>query len=56
MTHGLAEQHFHSYEETKNWVDLWIASKDEQFFQREIHMLPERWQKVVVSDKQYFEK
>ena len=56
MTHGLAEQHFRSYEETKNWVDLWIASKDEQFFRRGIRMLPERWEKVVASDGQYFEE
>ncbi|UYV70648.1 hypothetical protein LAZ67_8000157 [Cordylochernes scorpioides] len=32
MTHGLAEQHFTSYEEAKNWVDVWFASKDEEFF------------------------
>ncbi|GBP70271.1 Mariner Mos1 transposase [Eumeta japonica] len=32
MTHGLAGQHFRSYEEVKNWIDSWIASKDDQFF------------------------
>ncbi|UYV77499.1 hypothetical protein LAZ67_15001302 [Cordylochernes scorpioides] len=36
MTHGLAEQHFTSYEEAKNWVDIWIASKDEDFFRHGI--------------------
>ncbi|GFX98187.1 mariner Mos1 transposase [Trichonephila clavipes] len=51
MTHGLADQHFRSYEEVKNW----IASKDNQFFQRGIRTLPERWEKVVGSDGQYFE-
>ena len=55
MTHGLAEQHFTSYEEAKNWVDSWIASKDKKFFQRGIRMLPERWGKVVANDGQYFE-
>lgn len=55
MAHGLSEQHFTSYEDTKNWVDLWIASKDEAFFRRGIRMLPERWEKVVASDGQYFE-
>ena len=50
MAHGLAEQHFRYYEEAKNWVDSWIASKDEQFFRRGIRMLPERWGKVVASD------
>jgi len=30
MTHGLSEQYFTSYEDTK--IDDWIASKDEAFF------------------------
>ena len=51
MAHGLSEQHFTSYEVTKNWVDLWTASKDEAFFRRDIRMLPERWEKVVASDR-----
>lgn len=55
MTHGLAEQHFHSYEDAKKWVDSWINSKDESFFRRGICMLPERWEKVVASDGQYFQ-
>ena len=33
MAHGLSEQHFTSYEDIKNWIDNWIASKDEAFFQ-----------------------
>ncbi|UYV61074.1 hypothetical protein LAZ67_1003317 [Cordylochernes scorpioides] len=36
MTHGLAEHHFTSYEEAKNWVNVWIASKDEEFFRHGI--------------------
>ena len=55
MAHGLADQHFQSYEEVKNWIDSWIASKDDQFFRRGIRTLPERWEKVVTSDRQYFE-
>jgi len=54
MTHGLSEQHFTSYKGTKNCID-WIASKDEAFFRRGIHMLPARWEKVVASDGHYFE-
>ncbi|UYV83682.1 SETMAR [Cordylochernes scorpioides] len=49
MTHGLVEQHFTSYEEVKNWVNVWIASKDEEFFRHGIRMLPERWEKVVTE-------
>jgi len=36
-------------------IDDWIASKNEAFFRRGIHMLPERWEKVVASDGHYFE-
>jgi len=50
MAHGLANQHFRSYEKVKNWIDSWIASKDDQFFRRGIRMLPERWEKVMAMD------
>ena len=56
MTHGLVRQHLRSYEKAKNWVDSWIDSKDEQFFRGGIRMLPERSEKVVASDGQYFEE
>ncbi|GBP46080.1 Mariner Mos1 transposase [Eumeta japonica] len=55
MAHGLADQHCHSYEEAKKWIDSWIASKHMSFFRRGSHILPERWEKVVASDGQYFE-
>lgn len=55
MTHGLADCHFTSYANIKNWVDSWIAEKDESFFRRGIRLLPERWEKVVANDGQYFE-
>ncbi|UYV73361.1 hypothetical protein LAZ67_10002852 [Cordylochernes scorpioides] len=51
MTHGLAEQHFTSYEEAKNWVNVWIASKYEEFFRHRIRMLPERWEKVYFCEE-----
>ncbi|KAG5325287.1 MOS1T transposase, partial [Pseudoatta argentina] len=54
MAHGLADRRFHSYEEAQKWIDSWIASKDMAFFRRGIHVLPERWEKVVSSDGQYF--
>ncbi|KAG5325204.1 MOS1T transposase, partial [Pseudoatta argentina] len=54
MEHGLADRRFHSYEEAQKWIDSWIASKDMSFFRRGIHVLPERWEKVVSSDGQYF--
>ncbi|KAG5320169.1 MOS1T transposase, partial [Pseudoatta argentina] len=54
MAHGLADRRFHSYEEALKWIDSWIASKDMSFFRRGIHVLPERWSKVVESDGKYF--
>ncbi|KAG5324276.1 MOS1T transposase, partial [Pseudoatta argentina] len=54
MAHSLADRRFHSYEEAQKWIDSWIASKDMSFFRRGIHVLPERWEKVVSSDGQYF--
>ncbi|KAG5313941.1 MOS1T transposase, partial [Pseudoatta argentina] len=39
---------------SSKWIDSWISSKDMSFFRRGIHVLPERWEKVVSSDGQYF--
>ena len=54
MAHGLADQQFRSYEDISKWFDSWIASKDEHFHSHGIRALPERWEKVVASDGQYF--
>jgi len=55
MGHAVAERHFDSYEDVRKWLDEWFASKDEEFFWRDIHKLPERWGKCIVSDGKYFE-
>ena len=55
MGHDLKECHFKTSEELENWVSEWFGSKDEQFFWRGIHKLPERWLKCVESDGNYFE-
>lgn len=55
MTHDLADTRFNSYEDIKNWIRSWIASKDEEFFRSGIRMLPELWANVVASDGQYFD-
>ena len=54
MAHGLAHQQFRFYEEVKKWIDSWITSKDASYFRDGIKKLPERWEKVVISDGQYF--
>ena len=55
MAHDLAHQHFRSYEEVKQWIDLWIASKEASFFRDGIRQFSERWKKVVADNGQYFE-
>lgn len=55
MGHALSAQHFNSYENVKKWLDDWFAAKNGQFFWRGIQKLPERWEKCVASDGNYFE-
>lgn len=55
MGHALAEHHFNSHQEVKNWLDSWFAAKPAEFFWRGIHKLPERWTKCVASEGAYFE-
>ena len=55
MGQVLSDQHFTSYENVRKWLDDWFASKERQFFWRGIHQLPDRWEKCIASDGQYFE-
>lgn len=55
MQHGLADQHFSNFEEVKKWIDSWIAAKPTEFFRKGIRELPEKWEKAIASDGQYFE-
>jgi histone-lysine N-methyltransferase SETMAR len=50
---ALADVRFHNPEEVRKWVDDWIAGKDEEFFRRGIHKLPERWREVIANDGEY---
>lgn len=54
MQSALQDVRFTSYESINNWLDEWIASKDD-FFRQGIRKLPERWAKAVASDGAYFE-
>ena len=47
LGHALAEQRFTSYENVREWLDNWFDLKDEH--------LPERWEKCVNSNGDYFE-
>ena len=55
MGHALSDQHFTSYENVRKCLDGWFASKERQFSWRGIHQLPDRWEKCIASDGQYFE-
>ena len=46
---------FTSEQSIKNWLHLFLAAKPAQFFWDGIHKLPERWEKSIASDGQYFE-
>jgi len=54
MQHDLASHRFTSFAEIENWLQNWIASKNESFFRDGIQKLPETWERVVGSDGQYF--
>ncbi|CAK9818802.1 Mariner Mos1 transposase [Anthophora plagiata] len=55
MVHALAEKRFNSYEDIEKWISDWITSKDKSFLRRGIHLLPEKWEKVIANDGQYFD-
>ena len=55
LGHALAEQPFTSYENVREWLDNWFDLKDEQFYWRGIHRLPEWWEKCVNSNGDYSE-
>ena len=55
MQNALTGIGFTSEQGFKNWLDSFLAAKPVQFFWDVIHKLPERWEKVIASDGQYFE-
>ena len=55
MQNTLTGIRFPSEQGIKHWLDSFLAAKPAQFFWDGIHKLPERWEKVIASDGQYFE-
>jgi len=55
MGHALADERFTDYKNVEEWLDEWFSSKEENFFWRAIHKLPERWESCVAIDGNYFE-
>ena len=55
MQNALTGIRFTSEQDIKNWLDSFLAAKSVQFFWDGIHKFPERWERVIASDGQYFE-
>lgn len=55
MAHSLSEKRFQSYQEVEKWITDWIVTKDADFFYKGIHQLPEKWEKIIVNNGDYFE-
>ena len=54
MQNALTGIRFTSEQGVKNWLVSFLAAKPAQFFWNGIHKFPERWEKVIASDGQYF--
>ena len=55
MQNDLADTRFRNVEEVRKWVDNWLASKPSSFYREGITKLPERWEKVISNNGQYFD-
>ena len=55
MQNALTGIRFTSEQGIKNCLDSFLAAKPAHFFWDGIYKLPERWEKVIASDGQYFE-
>lgn len=55
MRNPLSGQHFNSFGDIWNWLDSWIAPKDESFLCRKFYLLPKIPETDVANDGQYFE-
>jgi len=51
---GCSKSPVHFFRRNRKLAPKLDASKDESFFRDGIQKLPERWEKVVGSDAQYF--
>jgi len=53
LQNNLDGQIFSSNEDVQNHLETFFASKDQNFYERGIMLLPERWQKVLDQNGQY---
>ena len=55
MQHFLTEKKFFDVESAKKEVRKFFALKPVNFNEKDIKQLPERWEKVINSDENYFD-
>lgn len=54
MQSHLNEQRFSNVEDVRKWLDSYFASKPPSFYREGIHHLPDKWQKTIDSNGEYF--
>jgi histone-lysine N-methyltransferase SETMAR len=55
MQHSLAGQRFVNRDQVENHISQYFDSKSQDFYERGIELLPEKWQKVIDQAGAYFE-
>lgn len=55
MEHFLRNEKFRDINHLRRGLNAWFESKDPEFYQRGIDLLPEKWQECVENDGEYFE-
>lgn len=55
MQHFLKEKKLADLESIKKEVSQFFASKNASFYEKGIKQLPERWEKVINNDGNYFD-
>ena len=55
LEHSLRGKRFINVDQVKKHLSQYFASKSKSFYQRGIYLLPEKWQKVINSNGEYFE-
>lgn len=56
MKAGLKEKIFTDAEEANDHIQTWFDEKPDEFFHRGIHLLPEKWNKCVAANGNYFQR
>ena len=55
MQHYLDGKSFRNVGDVRNFLTSYFEEKEEDFYRRGIEVLPERWEKVIANNGQYFD-